>query len=131
MSQQDVDTIKGAYDAFARQDIEGLMGAFDDAIEWDVPDSVPWGGSYRGKDEVGRFFATLPEHLDELNVEPQEYYDAGDRVVATGRHHGNVGGEPFETRFAMVWTMSGGKAVAFREYSDMAPIVKAMEARVA
>src|SRR4051812_11622422 len=131
MSQQDVETIKGAYDAFARQDIEGLMGAFDDAIEWDVPDSVPWGGSYRGKDEVGRFFASLPEHLDELNVEPQEYYDAGDRVVATGRHHGNVGGEPFETRFAMVWTMSGGKAVAFREYSDMAPIVKAMEARVA
>ncbi len=131
MSQQDVDTIKGAYDAFARQDIEALMGGFDDAIAWDVPDSVPWGGSYRGKDEVGRFFASLPEHLDELNVEPQEFYDAGDHVVAVGRHHGNVKGEPFETRFAMVWTMRDGKAVAFKEYSDMAPIVKAMEARVA
>jgi ketosteroid isomerase-like protein len=131
MSQQDVDTIKGAYDAFARQDIEGVMAAFDDAIEWDVPDSVPWGGSFRGKDEVGRFFGTLAEQLDELHVEPQEYIDADGRVVATGRHHGNVGGESFETRFAMVWTMSGGKAVAFKEYSDMAPIVKAMEARVA
>jgi len=31
----------------------------------------------------------------------------------------------------MVWTMSGGKAVAFKEYTDMTPIVKAMEARVA
>jgi ketosteroid isomerase-like protein len=131
MSQQDVDTIKGAYDAFARQDIEALMEGLDDAIEWDVPESVPWGGSYRGKEEVGRFFASLPEHLDELNVEPQDFLDAGDRVVATGRHHGHVKGEPFETRFAMVWTMSGGKAVAFKEYSDMAPIVKAMEARVA
>jgi ketosteroid isomerase-like protein len=131
MSQQDVDTIKGAYDAFARQDIPGVMEAFDDAIEWDVPDSVPWGGSYRGKEEVGRFFGTLGEQLDELNVEPQEYIDAGDKVVATGRHHGHVKGQPFETRFAMVWTMSGGKAVAFKEYSDMAPIVKAMEGQPA
>jgi ketosteroid isomerase-like protein len=131
MSQQDVDTIKGAYDAFARQDIPGVMEAFDDAIEWDVPDSVPWGGTYRGKDEVGRFFASLPEHLDELNVEPQELYEAGERVVAVGRHHGHVKGQPFETRFAMVWTMSGGKAVAFKEYSDMTPLARLYDAKAA
>jgi ketosteroid isomerase-like protein len=131
MSQQDVDTIKGAYDAFSRQDIEGVMAAFDDAIEWDLPDTVPWGGVFRGKEEVGSFFASLPEHLDELNVEPHEFYDAGDHVIAVGRHHGNAGGHPFETRFAMVWTMRDGKAVAFKEYTDMVPIAKAYEAQVA
>jgi ketosteroid isomerase-like protein len=131
MSQQDVDTIKGAYDAFARQDIDGVMAAFDDAIEWDVPDSVPWGGVFHGKQEVGSFFASLPEHIDELNVEPQEYIDAGDKVIATGRHHGNVGGEPFETRFAMVWTMGGGKAVKFKEYSDMTPLARLYDAKAA
>jgi ketosteroid isomerase-like protein len=131
MSQQDVDTIKGAYDAFARQDIEGVMAAFDDSIDWDVPDSVPWGGHYRGKEEVGGFFAKLGEYVDELNVEPQEYIDAGDKVIATGRHHGNIGGDPYETRFAMVWTMEGGKAVAFKEYSDMTPMARLYEAKVA
>ena len=131
MSQQDVDTINGAYDAFARQDIEGVMAAFDDAIDWDVPDSVPWGGHYRGKDEVGGFFGKLGEYVDELNVEPQDYIDAGDKVVATGRHHGNIGGESFETRFAMVWTMEGGKAVAFKEYSDMTPLARLYDAKVA
>ena len=131
MSQQDVDTIKGAYDAFARQDIEGVMAAFDDSIDWDVPDSVPWGGHYRGKEEVGGFFAKLPEYVDELNVEPQEYIDAGDKVIATGRHHGNIGGESFETRFAMVWTMSSGKAVAFKEYSDMTPLARLYDAKAA
>jgi ketosteroid isomerase-like protein len=132
MSQQDVDTIKGAYDAFARQDIPGVMAALDDAIDWDVPATVPFGGEYHGKEEVGSFFAKIPEYLEELNVEPQEFYDAGDHVIAVGRHHGRAqGGEPFETRFAMVWTMSGGKAAKFKEYTDMTPIVKAMEARVA
>jgi ketosteroid isomerase-like protein len=78
--------------------------------------TVPWGGVFRGKEEVGSFFASLPEHLDELNVEPHEFYDAG---------------QPFETRFAMVWTMRDGKAVAFKEYTDMVPIAKAYEAQVA
>jgi uncharacterized protein len=132
MSQQDVETIRGAYDAFARQDIPGVLEAFDDSIDWDVPTSVEWGGHYRGKDDVASFFGTMAEHLDELNVEPQEFYDAGDHVIAVGRHHGRAkGGEPFETRFAMVWTMSGGKAVKFKEYSDMTPIVKASEVSVA
>ena len=132
MSQQDVDTIRGAYESFARQDIPGVLEAFDDGIQWDVPATVAWGGVFNGKDEVTSFFASLPEHLDELNVEPQEFYDAGDHVIAVGRHHGRAkGGEPFETRFAMVWTMSGGKAVKFKEYSDMTPIVKAAEVGVA
>ena len=129
MSQQDVDTIKSAYDAFARQDIPGVMEAFDDAIDWDVPDSVPWGGHYRGKDEVGGFFGKLGEYVDELNVEPQVYIDAGDKVIATGRHHGNIGGESFETRFAMVWTMEGGKAAKFKEYSDMTPLARLYDAK--
>jgi ketosteroid isomerase-like protein len=132
MSQQNVDTVRGAYEAFARQDIPGVLDAFDDSIDWDVPTSVEWGGHYQGKDEVTSFFGSLAEQLDELNVEPQEYYDAGDHVIAVGRHHGRAkGGEPFETRFAMVWTMSGGKAVKFKEYSDMTPIVKASEVGVA
>jgi uncharacterized protein len=132
MAQQDVDTIRGAYEAFARQDIPGVLDKFDDGIQWDVPATVPFGGVYSGKEEVGGFFARIPEYLEELNVEPQEYYDAGDNVIVVGRHHGRAqGGEPFETRFAMVWGMSGGKAVRFKEYSDMTPIVKALEAHVA
>jgi ketosteroid isomerase-like protein len=132
MSQQDVDTIRGAYQAFARQDIPGVLEVFDDEIQWDVPATVPFGGVYSGKEEVGGFFARLPEYLEELNVEPDDFYDAGNHVIAVGRHHGRAqGGEPFETRFAMVWEMTGGKATRFKEYTDMAPIVKALEAQVA
>src|SRR3954464_824595 len=99
MSQQDVDTIKGAYDAFARQDVDAVMAAFDDSIDWDVPDSVPWGGHYQGKQEGGGLSPNLPEDVDELHVEPDDYIDAGDQVIATGPPRGNIGGEPFETRF--------------------------------
>ena len=132
MSRQGVQTTRGAYEAFARRDIAGVLDRLHDDVEWDVPESAPFGGIYHGKEEVGRFFASLPEHLEELNVEPAELHDAGDHVIVTGRHSGRArGGEPFETRFAMVWRMRDGKAAAFREYTDFVPMVRALETAAA
>jgi uncharacterized protein len=130
MSQQDVDTIRSAYDAFARQDIPAVLDAFADDIQWDVPDSLPFGGVFNGKEEVGRFFGTLGDYYDELRVEPDEFLEAGDRVVALGNHHGKVkDGDSFDARFAMVWTMRDGKAASFKEYTDTAPIDRALQAK--
>lgn len=132
MSQQDVDTIRGGYEAFARQDIPGVMEAFADDIEWDTPDSIPAGGVFHGKEEVGRFFQSLGDHYDELRVEPEEFLEAGDHVVALGHHRGKVtGGDAFEARFAMVWKMRDGKAATFREYTDTAVILRAIEGAAA
>jgi ketosteroid isomerase-like protein len=132
MSKQDVDTIRGGYEAFARQDIPGVMEAFADDIEWDTPDSIPAGGVFHGKEEVGRFFQELGDHYDELRVEPDTFLDAGDHIVALGHHRGRVaGGDAFEVRWAMVWEMRDGKAAKFREYTDTAPIARAVEGAAA
>ncbi len=132
MSQQDVDTIKGAYEAFARQDIPNVLAAFDESIEWHTPESLPYGGRFRGHEEVGGFFARLPEHFDELNVEPAEFLDAGDHVVVVGQHRARgKDGEEFTAPWAMVWTMRDGKAVAFREHTDTAVINDRLKAGVA
>jgi len=128
MSQQDVQTIRGAYEAFARQDIAGVIAALDDAVVWDVPESLPWGGVYRGHEEVGAFFAKLAEHLESLDANPEKLLDAGDHVVALGTLRGEAAGGAFEARFAMVWEMRDGKAVGFKEHSDTAPMVSALEA---
>ena len=132
MSQQDVDTIRGAYEAFARQDIPAVLDVMDDSIEWQTPESLPFGGSFRGREEVAGFFGTLPEHFGELNVEPAEFLDAGDHVVVIGEHRARgKGGEEFTAPWAMVWTMRDGKAVAFREYTDTVVINDGLKAGVA
>ena len=132
MSQQDVDTIRTAYDAFARGDMDGVMAALADDVDWDSPATLPWGGRFRGKEEVGRFFAGLFAHLEELNAEPQEFLDAGDHVVVLGRHRGRLkGGSDFEAAWAMVWRMRDGKAETFREMVDTAAIVASRERQTA
>jgi hypothetical protein len=130
MSQDNVDVVKGAYDAFARGDIQGLIGLLDESVEWRVPDSLPFGGTYRGHEDMGRFFSQLPEHFEELQVEPEEYVDAGDGlVIARGRHRGRgkATGRELESEFAMFWTVRDGKAVRFHEYQDSAATLSALE----
>lgn len=128
MSEQNVETIRGAYEAFARGDIPGVMSALHDDIEWDSPTSLPWGARCHGHDEVLAFFGRLAELMEELRVEPDRFIDAGDTVVVTGTHHGRgKQGGPFEARWCMVWELRDGRAARFREYVDSAPIVEAME----
>ena len=62
MTSTQVQTLRDAYAAFARQDVPSVMAAFNEDIEWESPDSIPFGGSYHGHEGVGQFFSQLPEH---------------------------------------------------------------------
>jgi ketosteroid isomerase-like protein len=126
MTQTNADTIRGIYEAFARQDIPAVMAGFAPDIEWDSPSSLPWGGLYRGHDEVGSFFGKLAESVEEIRVEPERYVEAGDEVIVVGSHYGRArGGGEFEARWAMFWRLRDGKAIAFREHVDTLPIAEA------
>ncbi|MDQ3104503.1 MAG: nuclear transport factor 2 family protein [Actinomycetota bacterium] len=51
--------IQAAYQAFGAGDLEGTMQNMADDVEWIVPGNSTISGTYRGKDEVAHFFATL------------------------------------------------------------------------
>jgi uncharacterized protein len=126
---ENTDTIRSGYEAFAKQDIPGVLEVFAEDIEWDVPTTLPNGGVHRGHGEVTQFFSGIPEAYGELRVEPDEYLDAeGDRVVVRGYHrgHGKNGAE-FEARFVHTWQLRDGKAAQFVEVADTAKITPALD----
>jgi uncharacterized protein len=128
MSQQNVETIRGIYEAFGRGDIPEVLAAMAPDIEWVTPESIPWGGTFHGQEEVGGFFQGIGEKLDELHVEPEQYLDAGDHVVVLGTHRARAkGGGDFEARWVMVWEMRDGKATRFQEIIDSVPVAQAFE----
>lgn len=123
MSAQNVETIRGIYEAFARGDIPGVIAALADDVEWDSPETLPWGGLARGHDEVLAFFGRLGAAVEEIQADAREFIDSGDQVVVIGAHKGrSKAGALFEADWAMVWTLRDGKAVRFREYVDTASI---------
>jgi ketosteroid isomerase-like protein len=121
------ETVRGAYESFAEQDIPAVLDRLADEVEWDVPKTLPSGGVHCGPDQVAEFFSGLPGAYAELRVEPDEYLDAGDKVVVRGHHRGkgNNGAE-FEARFVHTWTLRDGKAAQFVEVADTAAMTPAL-----
>lgn len=126
MSEQNVQIVKSGYAAFARGDIPAVLALLDSGIEWTLPDSLPFGGTYRGPQEVARFFGKLPDFFPELRVEPEEFAAFGDQVVARGHHRGRGKAGALNVPFAMFWTLRNGKVVKFFEYQDTAKTAKAI-----
>lgn len=67
------------YAAFSRGDAEAAMANISDSIEWVVKGDSAVTGTYRGKQEVGGFWANLGEKGFQVN--PTEFIAEGNKVV--------------------------------------------------
>ena len=127
-----VDTVKRSYEAFARDDLDGVMGDMHPDIEWHQAQGLPHGGFYRGLDEVKRnIFDPLDEEWwDEFTAEPGEFLDAGAQVVVVGRYRGvaKATRKQLDVPFVHIWTLEDDKAIRFRQYLDTAGWVEALRA---
>jgi uncharacterized protein len=123
MSQDDVQVIRDAYDAFNRGDIPAVLTAMDQQIEWIEPGGgrAP-SGTFRGPDSVANdVFATVPQNFEQFSAQPDQFIDAGAHVVVTGRFDGTAkSGKELHTPFVHVWKMRGGQALHFQNFVDAA-----------
>lgn len=126
-----VEIVMRSYDAFARGDMDGVLGDMDPDIEWHQAQGLPHGGYYRGLDEVRRniFDPLDTEWWDDFTATPDEFLDAGEHVVVLGRYRGvaKQTRRPLDVPFVHVWTVRGDKAVRFRQFLDTAGWVAALE----
>jgi len=119
MSSENVDLVRSAYRAFRRGDTRAVFGALDPGVEFTQSGEVPWGGRYKGADEVGVFLYRLTSAIDS-KVDPDQFVDAGDCVVAVGLTRGKAlaTGKEFEVPAVHVWTVKDGKILRFEAYID-------------
>lgn len=124
-----LETIRSAYAAFGRGDIQGLLALIDPQVEWENPGprEVSWAGSFPGHEGVGKFFSALGTSIDFEVFEPQAFFAQGDRVVVLGTERARVKrtGKTFTNAWAHAFTLVGGKVVKFHEYSDSAAVAAA------
>jgi len=125
-----VDIVRRSYEAFARNDMDGVLGDMHPDIEWHQAQGLPHGGLYHGLDEVKRniFDPLDDEWWDEFTATPDEFLDAGDEVVVLGRYRGRAKhtGKPLDVPFVHIWTLSDSKAIRFRQFLDTAGWVEAL-----
>ncbi len=125
-----VEIVKRSYEAFARDDLDGVLGDMHPDIEWHQAQGLPHGGFYKGLDEVRRniFDPLDSEWWDDFTATPDEFLDAGDEVVVIGRYRATAKqtGKPLDVPFVHIWTLAGEQAVRFRQFLDTAGWVAAL-----
>ena len=125
-----IELVRRSYEAFARDDLDGVLADMHPKIEWHQAQGLPHGGYYRGLDEVRRnIFEPLDaEWWEEFSAEPDEFLDAGSQVVVLGRYRGVAKGtgKRLDVPFVHVWTVEGDKAVRFRQFLDTRGWVEAL-----
>lgn len=133
MSRQNVDLVRGIYDAFSAGDVPAVLGAMHPDIEWNEAENFPYadGNPYRGPEAVlSGVFARLGGEWDGFAAIPGEFLDAGDTIVVLGRYRGayKATGRPLDAEMAHVWRVRDGKVAAFRQYADTLAVARAVGA---
>jgi len=130
MSAENVSLIKGIYHAFGTGDVPAAVAAMSSDIEWNEAENFPYadGNPYRGAEAIlGGVFARLASEWDGFHVEPEQFLDAGDTVVVTGRYAGTWRGTgiAINSQVAHFWTVADGKVVRFQQLVDTLAVARA------
>jgi ketosteroid isomerase-like protein len=121
LSQPNVDTVRGVYDALGRGDMDAALAGLDPEIVWIEPDTVPWGGTRHGHDGFLEVVEAIGASTDEPAFGDDTVFAGdGEHVIVFGTFSGTVKatGEQVSWDFADVWTLRDGKAVRFKAYLD-------------
>jgi ketosteroid isomerase-like protein len=95
VSQENVDKTRDFIDAYNRRDYDAATRDFDRDVEWVLP-AHQRADSAIGRPGIIRFWEGLDETFDELQLRPQEFIDAGDRVATRLRHFARGKGSGLE-----------------------------------
>lgn len=117
--------VESLYRAFATGDGPGIAAVLGDNIVWTEAESGPYAdhNPYVGPGAVFEgVFGRIGQQWQGFAATPATVLPSGDRVVVLGRYTGtNIAtGEPLDAQFAHIFTVSGGKIVAFQQYTDTA-----------
>jgi uncharacterized protein len=133
VSQENVDVVRRAYQAWNRGDIDSAAELLSPDIEWHMPSNLPDPETWQSSAEVRVGIASFLESWEEFRIEVQRYIDAGDRVVALVRYRGRaqLTGLALEGAAvdAMVWTLRHGKAIKVQMYGGTDEALEAVGIR--
>jgi ketosteroid isomerase-like protein len=128
MSQENVDVVRRAIDAFLRRDLDATVQDADRdvIVDWSRSPGVQ-AGIYRGIDATRDFWSAFLEVFDRMTFVPDEFIERGEYVVVPNltRLWGR-GGVEVEARSAYVVRLRGGHIVEWTLYRERSEALNAV-----
>jgi ketosteroid isomerase-like protein len=127
VSQENVEIVRGVYDAFARRDNAAPFAAYALDIELDFRHGgFDTPSLYHGHDGVRTAFRNWLAPFRDFEFQPEETKDYGDQILVTVYEHGigRASGVAVDRRHYALWTLRGRKIVSLCVYLDHAEALK-------
>ena len=122
--------IADLYAAFARGDIPFILERISADVQFVHSDSpeMPYGGTYKGKDGVEKFFGSIDGAVEVKSFEPKSYLSSGDEVMTTGVWSAvaRATGKLFISQWAMRFLVKDGLVSYAHVYEDTAVTAAAL-----
>jgi ketosteroid isomerase-like protein len=122
MSQENVEIVRRAHEAWQRDDFESFLSLIDSAVEWLTATERGVGGVtsvYRGHEGMRELWNLWRSEFEDFWIDIEEIRDLGDERVlalAHGRFRGSASGITVESQLALVQTIRSGKIVRSMDY---------------
>lgn len=115
--------VRDIYEAFARGDIQAVLGALHEQAEWNEAEHFTYwtGAPFIGPQAVlTGVIARIPQDIEGFGIEVRRIVGAGDTVLVEARYRGTAKatGRPLDVQVAHVWDLRDGKVVRFQQYTD-------------
>jgi ketosteroid isomerase-like protein len=125
MSRENVAVAREGYQALNEAYRTGdFLTAIEKACHPDVvlktSGMFPETGEYHGHEGMREFTANQAEAFEEMSIQPEEFIDAGDKVVVPVRFGGKARHSGIQAEFSVVhvWTLRDGKALRLDMYQN-------------
>jgi ketosteroid isomerase-like protein len=109
MSQENMEIVRAAIDAWNRRDWDGALKDAAPSFEFDFSRSIGPGRGVYTLDQMGQYYRELTEAWEYLRLEPDEIIEAGERVVMPNTLYvQGRDGIKLQAHSALVWTFRDG-----------------------
>ena len=127
MSQENIERLRGGYEAFARRDLDAALEMMDPQIEAHDAPETPDATVHYGREAVRRDWEQMFALFEDFRIDIEEVFDAGEEIVVflrlSGR--GRESGAEVDARMAHTWTIREGRAIRLRQYLDRTEALEA------
>ena len=132
MSQENVEVVAEALNAFDRRDKESLVALLDPSVEWELAGYLLDQERIRtGPEQVWDYLTFLDNEFEAMRIEQGEYVEAGGEVVVPirVRAKGKKSGVEGDFSFTSVFTVAEGKLLRARNFPTTAEALNAVGVR--
>jgi uncharacterized protein len=120
---ENADAVKERWDDFAKGDLDGAVSTTDENAEIRMPETLPWGGTYKGPDGFKEMIQKFLSNFESVDPNPTAFLEAddGETVVVVVEGTGKTkSGNELGGRSVWLYKVSGGKLTDAEFFGDTA-----------